>query len=243
MLERNRRSAPTPVSHPDPSCRLLTATSDRPNAPATVPAPWSCRSSATHYDDPVYLTGVPELPPGLKGHHQQPDRPGALYFLSMTCYFWNRKTHRRLCRLSHTKPNKQRQKLNLYGCFIQMAGDLRRQWVCTLKKPSYILFPGQTFFNREQSVVRGFEIQGKLDLKKTAVFLPWAVSCSQRKEVVCLFPEHKGPDASSCPQAVIFSSAPGGGLSLSRARTGLICSFWNKSFNICIIYQAYNCLP
>ena len=33
--------------------------------------------------------------------------------------------------LSHTKPNKQRQGLNLYGPFIHMAGDLRR-WVHTL---------------------------------------------------------------------------------------------------------------
>ena len=40
---------------------------------------------------------------------------------------------------------------------------------------SYISF--QSFYNREQSAVRGFEIQGKLDLKKPVAFLPWAVSC------------------------------------------------------------------
>ena len=34
--------------------------------------------------------------------------------------------------LSHTEPNKQRQGLNLYGYFIQMAGNLRRWRVHTL---------------------------------------------------------------------------------------------------------------
>ena len=31
--------------------------------------------------------------------------------------------------------------------------------------PSYIFFLSHPFYNREQSAVRGFEIQGKLDLK------------------------------------------------------------------------------
>ena len=45
-------------------------------------------------------------------------------------------------------------------------------------------------------------------MKEAATFLSWAVSCL----VVCLSLEHKGLDASSCPQAVIFSSIPGGRL-------------------------------
>ena len=49
-------------------------------------------------------------------------------------------------------------------------------------------------------------------MKEAATFLSWAVSCFHRRMVVCLSLEHKGPDASSCPQAVIFSSAPGGQL-------------------------------
>ena len=47
---------------------------------------------------------------------------------------------------------------------------------------------------------------------KAATFLSWAVSCSQGRVVICLSLEHKGPDASTCPQVVIFSSAPGGQL-------------------------------
>ena len=46
-------------------------------------------------------------------------------------------------------------------------------------------------------------------MKESATFLSWAVSCSQGQVVLCLSLEHKGPDASTWPQAVIFSSAPG----------------------------------
>ena len=49
-------------------------------------------------------------------------------------------------------------------------------------------------------------------MKEAATFLSWAVSCSQGRVVICLSLEHKGQDASTCPQAVIFSSAPGGPL-------------------------------
>ena len=37
--------------------------------------------------------------------------------------------------------------------------------------PSYIFFPRQPFYNTEQSAVRGFEIQGKLDLKSAVFYL------------------------------------------------------------------------
>ena len=49
-------------------------------------------------------------------------------------------------------------------------------------------------------------------MKETATFLSWAVSCSQGRVLSCLSLEHNGPDASTCPQGVIFSSAPGGQL-------------------------------
>ena len=49
-------------------------------------------------------------------------------------------------------------------------------------------------------------------MKEAATFLSWAVSCSQGWVVICLSLEHKGPDASTCPQAVIFSGSPGGRL-------------------------------
>ena len=49
-------------------------------------------------------------------------------------------------------------------------------------------------------------------MKEAATFLTWAVSCSQGQVVVCPSLKHNGQDASTCPQAVIFSSAPGGPL-------------------------------
>ena len=49
-------------------------------------------------------------------------------------------------------------------------------------------------------------------MKEAATSLSWAVSCSQEQVVICLSLEHKGPDAASCSQAVIFSSTPGGQL-------------------------------
>ena len=49
-------------------------------------------------------------------------------------------------------------------------------------------------------------------MQETATFLSCTVSCSQGWVVICLPLEHKGPDASTCPQGVIFSSTPGGQL-------------------------------
>ena len=74
-------------------------------------------------------------------------------------------------------------------------------------------------------------------MKETATFLSWAVSCSQGRVLSCLSLEHNGPDASTCPQAAIFSSAPGGRLFLPGARMGVIYPYFlkkKKSFNIYI---------
>ena len=49
-------------------------------------------------------------------------------------------------------------------------------------------------------------------VEETATFLSWAVSCSQGQVVICPSLKHNGLDASTCPQVVIFSSAPGGQL-------------------------------
>ena len=49
-------------------------------------------------------------------------------------------------------------------------------------------------------------------MKEAATFLSWVVSCSQGQVVVCPSLKHNGLDASTCPQVVIFSSAPGGRL-------------------------------
>ena len=56
-----------------------------------------------------------------------------------------------------TKHNEQRQRLNLYGRFIQMASDLRRWWVHTLT--DHLVFSSQanSFIpGNKQDVVRGF---------------------------------------------------------------------------------------
>ena len=57
--------------------------------------------------------------------------PSSILAASALCWLWNQKSWH-LCLLSPTRPNKQRQGLHLYGHFTQMAGDLRRWWVCTL---------------------------------------------------------------------------------------------------------------
>ena len=65
----------------------------------------------------------------------------------------------------------------------------------------------QPFYNREQSAVKGFEIRGKLDLKKRQhsspgwlAILPW-LSASLWNTMAGISPP--------VPQAVVFSSAPG----------------------------------
>ena len=81
-----------------------------------------------------------------------------------------------------TKPNKQRQGLNLYGSFIQMAGDLRRWRVHTLTDYRVFSFQANVFIAGDKhDVVRGFENQGKVNWirkKTTSVFLYWAVVLS-----------------------------------------------------------------
>ena len=82
-LNRTWHLIPIPAPHPYPSFpHLLTVPLDGPKAPATAPAPRSHHSSAAHHDHHVHLTGVPELPPGLRSHHQ----PGALCFLHLPTY-------------------------------------------------------------------------------------------------------------------------------------------------------------
>ena len=74
-------------------------------------------------------------------------------------------------RLSPARPNKQRQGANLYGRFIliRMAGDLRRQRVCALTILHCL--SSQPFYDSEQSAVRSFETQGKLDEKNFRVLV------------------------------------------------------------------------
>ena len=82
-LDGTQHSTPRPSRLPSSIfCHLLEAPSNCPEVPATAPALQSCQH------DHVRLTGAPRLPPGLGGHHQPPDQPGALSFiyLSMSSY-------------------------------------------------------------------------------------------------------------------------------------------------------------
>ena len=62
------------------------------------------------------------------------------------------------------KPNKQGQRLNLYGHFIQMARDLRRWWVRTLTDHLPFSFQAKVFIAGDKpGAMRGFEIHGKVN--------------------------------------------------------------------------------
>ena len=62
-----------------------------------------------------------------------------------------------------TKPNKQRQGLNLYGSFIQMAGDLRRWRVHTLTDHFVFSFQARLFIaGNKQGAVRALRFREKL---------------------------------------------------------------------------------
>ena len=80
-----------------------------------------------------------------------------------------------------TEPNKQRQPVTLDGHLTQMAGYLRRWWVHTLTDQLLFSFQAKVFIaGNKQGVVRGFEIQGKVNWNKTttSAFLSWAVVIS-----------------------------------------------------------------
>ena len=66
------------------------------------------------------------------------------------------------CCLSPTRPNQQREGLNLYGPFIQKAGDLRRRWVSTLTDGLKSHFKQTLFIRRREVQVRGLEFREKL---------------------------------------------------------------------------------
>ena len=72
-------------------------------------------------------------------------------------------------------------------------------------------------------------------MKAAATFLSWAVSCSQGRVVVYLSLEHNGWDACTCPQAVIFSSAPGGRLFSQEPRWALSVGSETKSLTYTLL--------
>ena len=70
------------------------------------------------------------------------------------------------------KPSKQRQRVNLYGCFIQMAGALRRWWIHTLTDHLTFSFRARLFITgNKQGAVRGFEIQGELGERECSILV------------------------------------------------------------------------
>ena len=100
--------------------------------------------------------------------------------------------------------------MNLYGRFIQIAGDLRRWQVHTLTDHVVFSFQANVFIaGNKQGTERGFEIQAGSGRRNSSIPV---LGGSQGQVVICRSPEHNGLDASTCPQAVIFSSAPGGQL-------------------------------
>ena len=107
-----------------------------------------------------------------------------------------------------TKPNKQWQQLNLCGYFIQMAGDLRRWWIHTLTDHLVFSFQANVFIPGNKQGAWGLWDSGRIRWKKLLFSCLGQLAVSWGAGRLFL-PEHKGPDASSCPQAVIFSSAPG----------------------------------
>ena len=69
-----------------------------------------------------------------------------------------------------TRPNKQRPGVNLHGRALYSDGRRSElQAGSHPNSPCYIFFPGQRFCNREQSVMRGFEMQGKVALKNRSI--------------------------------------------------------------------------
>ena len=92
-----------------------------------------------------------------------------------------------------------------------MAGDLRRWQGQTLTDHLVFSFQAKVFIaENKQGEVRGFEIQGGSGRRNCNIPV---LGGSQGQVVICRSPEHNGLDASTCPQAVIFSSTPGGQLS------------------------------
>ena len=69
-----------------------------------------------------------------------------------------------------TRTNTQRQGLNLYVHFLQMAGDLRRWWVVDPKRRSYISFEASLFVRRRQVYVRDLEFRKEVNQIKAAVW-------------------------------------------------------------------------
>ena len=80
-----------------------------------------------------------------------------------------------------TRTNKKRQGLNLYGCFIRKASDLRRWRVCTLTDCLKFHFKLTFFMRRRKVQVRGLEFREKVNQIKSCSILssvPWAVGVS-----------------------------------------------------------------
>ena len=128
-----------------------------------------------------------------------------------------------------TKHNKQWQRLNLYGHFIQMAGNLRRWRVHTLTDHLVFSFQGKVFIAGNKQGGWGVLKFREDQVEETATFLSWRLAVPRdgwssvplwntMAWMPPLVPRQ-------CPRRSAVS--PG-------ARVGLICSFSNRSFNIYI---------
>ena len=98
-----------------------------------------------------------------------------------------------------TKPNKQWQWLNLYGLFIQMAGDLRRWRVHTLTDNLPFSFQARLFIIRNRQGVRGLWDSGTIRWKKLQHSCPGQLAVPRGPwSSVCL--SHPGTQRPGCLQ-------------------------------------------
>ena len=93
-----------------------------------------------------------------------------------------------------------------------MASDLRRWWVHTLTDHLVFSFQARLFImGNKQGAVRALRF-GEDWVKAAATFLSWAVTCSQGPWSSVSPWNTKVRMSLTCPQAIIFSNAPGGQL-------------------------------
>ena len=111
-----------------------------------------------------------------------------------------------------------------------MAGDLRRQWVHTLTDHLPFSFQAKLFITgNNQGAVRALRLREDW-VKEAATFLCWAVSCSQGQWSSVSPWNTKVRMPRTCPQAVIFSSAPGGRLFSQEPGWALSVASETKAF-------------
>ena len=131
-------------------------------------------------------------------------------------FFWNQKNWH-YCRLSPTRPNKQRQRLNLCECFIQNVGHLRRQWVCTLSFLNSLPFYKEKSASKGNVQVISLKFRGKVNQIEAAAFFhlcmgfsPWRTMAQVQTWLFSALLQHEGGTACGFLESVgVTPSVPG----------------------------------